>query len=90
MVDGNIRSLVAIEFLTQDEDPSRTTLVDTHNGFNGLSRLEILWGVHHLWPVRARFAFNCYRHWAQLLLLQRGEQPVTILIREGVTQGEPL
>ena len=35
-------------------------------------------------------AFNCYRHWAQLLLLQPGEPPVTILSREGVTQGDPL
>ena len=34
--------------------------------------------------------FNCYRHWAQLLLRQPGEPPVTILSREGVTQGDPI
>ena len=34
--------------------------------------------------------FNCYRHWAQVLLCQTGELPVKILIREGVTQGNPL
>ena len=34
--------------------------------------------------------FNCYKHWAQLLLRQTGEPPVTILSREGVTQGDPL
>ena len=38
----------------------------------------------------ARFAINCYRHWAQLLLHQRGGPPVTILSIEGVTQGYPL
>ena len=49
----------------------------------------MLWTVCHPWPVGARFAFNFYRHWAQLLLRQPGEQPVTILIREGVTQEDP-
>ena len=38
----------------------------------------------------ARFEFNCYQHWAQLLLRQPGELPVTILRREGVTKGDPL
>ena len=47
----------------------------------------MLWTVRHRWPVGARFAFNCYRHWAQFLLCQPGEPPVTILSKEGVTQG---
>ena len=50
----------------------------------------MLWTVRHRWPARAIFAFNCYRNWAQLLLRQTGEPPVTILSREGVTQGDPL
>ena len=50
----------------------------------------MLWTVRHLWPAGAIFAFNCYKHWAQLLLRQPGELPVTILSREGVTQGDPL
>ena len=37
-----------------------------------------------------RFASNCYRHWEQLLLRQPGEPSVTILSREGDTQGDPL
>ena len=36
------------------------------------------------------FAFNCYRHWEQLIFRQLGEPPVTILSKEGVTQGDPL
>ena len=35
-----------------------TMLVDAHNGFNELSRLEMLWTVRHRWPAGARFAFN--------------------------------
>ena len=59
---GTQRALEALEFLTQDAEPSGTTLVDAHNGFNELSRLVMLWTVRHRWPDGARFAFNCYKH----------------------------
>ena len=84
------RALEALEFLTQEAEPSGNTLVDDHNGFNKLSRSAMLWTVRHRWPAGTRFAFNCYKHWAQLLLCQPGELPVTILSREGVAQGEPI
>ena len=87
---GTQRALEALEFLTPDAEPSGTTLVVAHNGFNELSRLAMLCTVRHCWPAGARFAFNCYKHWAQLLFRQPWEPPVTILSREGVTQGEPL
>ena len=35
----------------------------------------MLWTVQHRWPEGARFAFNCYWHWAQLLLCKPGELP---------------
>ena len=89
-VGGTGQALGALEFLTQDAEPSGTTLVDTRNGFNELSRLAMLWTVRHRWPAGARFAFNCYKHWAQFLLSQTGELPVTILSREGITQGDLL
>ena len=66
------------------------TLVDYRNGFNELSRLQMLWTVCHHWPEGARFALNCYKHWAQLLLRQPHGAPVILLSREGVTQGDPL
>eukprot|EP00957_Ditylum_brightwellii_P198386 15117760-Ditylum_brightwellii.AAC.1 len=44
--------------------PGGTTLVDARNGFNELSRLAMLWTVHHRWTAGARFVFNCYHHWA--------------------------
>ena len=77
---GNLRALEALEFLTQES---------ACNGLNKLSRLEMLWTMRHRWPAGARFAFNCYNHWAQLLLRQPGELPVTILSKEEVTQGDP-
>ena len=87
---GTLRAQEVLEFLTQDAEPIGTTLVDSCNGFNELSRLAMLWTVRHRWPAGARFSFNCYKHWAQLILHQPGEPPVTILSREGVTQGDPL
>ena len=84
------QALEALEFLTQEEELSGTTLVDARNGFNQLSRLAMLWTVRYHWPVGARFSFNCYRHWEQLILRQPREPPVTILSREGVTQVDPL
>ena len=65
-------------------------LVDARNGFKELSRLAMLWTMRHRWPSGARFAFNCYKHWTQLILRQPGDFPVTILSREVVTQGDPL
>ena len=88
--EGTQRELGALEFLTQDAEPIGTTLLDSRIGFNELSRLAMLWTVQHRWPVGARLAFNCYRNWAQILLRQPWELPVTILIQEGLPQGYPL
>ena len=76
---GTQRALGALVFLTKDAEPIGTTLVDERNGFNKMSRLAILWTVRHRWPAGSRSALNFYRHWAQLLLCQTGDPPVTIL-----------
>jgi len=67
-----------------------TVLVDARNGFNELGRKTMLWTVRHLWPSGSRFAFNCYRHSAQLLIRREGKEAHVILSQEGVTQGDPL
>ena len=77
--DGTQGALGALEFLTQDADPSGTTLIDACNGFNKLIRLTMLRTVQHCWLVEKRFTFNCYSHWAQLLFRQTGEPAVTIV-----------
>ena len=70
--------------------PEALILVDAKNGFNELSRLAMMWTVRHLWPAGSRFAFNCYRHAAQLILRRPGGKCEVLLSREGVTQGDPL
>jgi len=52
--------------------PYATLLVDARNGFNELSRKAALWTVRHRWSNGSRFAFNCYRHAAQLVIRQPG------------------
>ena len=77
--DATQRAMGALEFHTQDSEPSGATLLYAHNGFNDLSRLSKLWTVQHRWPAGARFTFNCYRHWAQLILRHPGDPPVIIV-----------
>ena len=72
------------------DDPNAALLVDASNGFNELGRKGALWTVRHLWTGGARFAFNCYRHSAQLILRRRGRECIILLSQEGVTQGDPL
>ena len=82
---GGGGALEAIGFLTQDVEPGVTILVDSHNGFNKMIRLKMIWMVRHLYPAGWRFAFNCYRGWLHILLHQSGDAPVIILSQEGVT-----
>jgi hypothetical protein len=71
------------------DGPEGLTLVDARNGFNKLSRYAMLWPARHHWPKGARFAFNCYRHYARCLVRCPGGEPSILLSREGVTQGCP-
>ncbi len=45
------------------------------------------WTARHRWLKGARFAFNCYRHYARCLVRCLGGKPNILLSREGVTQG---
>jgi hypothetical protein len=74
----------------QPTDPSGAFLVDAMNRLNELARRAMLWTVRHRWAAGARFAFNCYRNSAQLILRRQDQTGYTLLSREGVTQGDPL
>ena len=51
----------------------------------------MLWAVRHKWPSGARFTYNCYRHWATLVVRNTEDGSVHFLhSKEGVTQGDPL
>ena len=44
-------ALVATGFLTQEANLIDTTIVDSRNGFNELSLLEMLWTVQPFWSA---------------------------------------
>jgi hypothetical protein len=50
----------------------------------------ILWTIQHKWPSGAWSAFNCYPHWATLVIRGKGGTVVLIFSKEGFTQGDPL
>ena len=77
--------------LQPEDDLTGCLLADAANGFNNLSRLAMLWTVAHRWPRASRFAYNCYRHFPQLVMRVPGDHtPKIILSKEGVTQGDPM
>ena len=51
----------------------------------------MLWAVGNEWPGGAQFTFNCYRHWATLVVRDTGDGSGHFFhSKEGVTQGYPL
>ena len=51
----------------------------------------MLWAVRHEWPSGAQFTFNCYCHWAMLVVSNTSDGSGHFLhSKEGVTQGDPL
>ena len=51
----------------------------------------MLWAVWHDWLGGAQFTFNCYRHWATLVVRDTADGSGHFLhSKEGVTQGDPL
>ena len=49
----------------------------------------MLWAVRNKWPSCMQFTFNCYRHWATLVVRDTGDGSGHFLhSKEGVTQGD--
>jgi hypothetical protein len=65
-------------------------LIDANNAFNEQNRMSMLYTVQHEWPTGARIVFNCYKHWATLVLRGNNGTGTFIFSKEGVTQGDPL
>jgi hypothetical protein len=74
----------------EEEEEWGFLLVDAAHAFNKLNWKAMLWTISYEWPSGARFAFNCYRHWATLGIHGKGGTVVLIFSKEEVTQGDPL
>ena len=62
-------------------------VMDASNAFNSISRAAAIWNTRIYWSRCSRYVFNSYRGYAVLFIA--GSQ-VTLLSKEGVTQGDPL
>ena len=61
-------------------------LNDARNAFNEEYRTSIIWDLRHEWPSGAQFTFNCYRHWATLVVRDTEDRSGHFLhIKEGVS-----
>ena len=90
-IEGAVHAVNALWEVHQHDDDWGFLLVDARNAFNEGNRISFLWTIRHRWPAGARFTFNCYRHWAQLLVRSVDGEAGTILFsKEGCTQGDPL
>ena len=43
-------------------------LVGARNAFNEDNRTAMLWDFRHEWPRGVQFTFNCYCHWATMVV----------------------
>ena len=50
----------------------------------------MLWAIRFEWPSGAQFTFNCYRHWATLVVHDVDGSGHFLRSKEGVAQGDPL
>ena len=51
----------------------------------------MLWAVWHEWPGGVQFTFNCYHHWATVVIRNTLDGSGHFLhSKEGVNQGDPL
>ena len=90
-IEGAVHAVNALWDVHQHDDDWGFLLVDARNAFNEGNRIAFLWTVRHRWPAGAKFTFNCYRHWAQLLVRSEdGDIAAILYSKEGCTQGDPL
>ena len=66
-------------------------LIDVQNAFNEEDRTAMIWDVRYECSRGAGFTFNCYCHWATLVVRKMEEGSGQFLhSKEDVTQGDPL
>ena len=90
-VEGAVHAMQHVWDVHHQEEQWGFFLIDASNAFNELNRTHMLWTVRREWPSGARFVFNCYKHWATLIVRgNTGTGGISLASKEGVTQGDPL
>ena len=65
-------------------------LIDARNSFNEENGTPMLWAIRHKCTSVMQFIFNCYCHWATLVMQDLEGSGHMLHSKEGVNQGEPL
>jgi hypothetical protein len=89
-IEGAIHAMQHMWETNKAEEEWGFLLIDAKNAFNEQNRTAMLWTVRHEWPSGARFTFNCYKHWATLVIRNNDGTGTFLYSKEGVTQGDPL
>ena len=73
-IEGAIHAMrVLWEEHNQEEDWG-FLLIDARNAFNEENWTAMVWAVRNEWPSGAQFMFNCYLHWATLVVQDTGDR----------------
>ena len=89
-IEGGIHAVRLLWKNHAQEEDWGFLLIDTRNPFNEKNRTSMLWEVRHEWPSGAQFGFNCYCHWATLVIRAGYVTGNFLYSKKGVTQGNPL
>ena len=90
-IQGAIHAMRVLWEEHKKEEDWGFLLIDMREAFNEENRTAMLWAVRQEWPSGAHFTFNCYRHWAILVVRDIGDGSGHFLhSKEGVTQGDSL
>jgi hypothetical protein len=89
-IEGGIHAMLQLWELHRQEEEWGFLLIDAKNAFNEQNRTGMIWTVRHEWPSGTRFVFNCYKHWATLVLQSNNVTGAFLYSKEGVIQGDPL
>ena len=73
-IEGVIHAMRLLWEERKTEEDWGFLLIDAPNAFNEENRTDILWDVWHEWPSGDHFTFNCYRHWATLVVWYTGDE----------------
>ena len=90
VIKGGIHAVRLLWQQNSQEEDWGFILIDARNGFNEENQTAMLWEVRHKWISGVRFLFNCYYHWATLVIRAGNGTDHFLYSKEVVTQGYPL
>ena len=89
-IEGAIHAMRVLWEEHNKEEDRGFLQIDARNAFNEENRTAMIWAVQHEWTSGTQFTFNCYRHWATLVVRDIGDGSGHFFhSKEGMTQGYP-